>query len=107
MSFYALPDGTSTTSVKTYIAAWRAIGEPIAKALDASLIAWDPDLLFRRASGKTFELPIDIAVALSRIIAGAESKAQPQATVDASNESTEARRTEMKGKAAELHYTGR
>ncbi len=66
---YLLPDkGTSTTSQKRYVEAWRNIGEPIARHLGVDLIAWDPHFLFRRESGTTFTLPMDVAVKLHKLV---------------------------------------
>ena len=61
MPTYTLPDGTTTTSLRDHVRAWRALGEPIARADGSELVAWDPDLIFALPDGTTYDLSVAAA----------------------------------------------
>lgn len=45
-----LPDGTTTRSVKKYLAAWDRIAEPVCAALGVNTHAFGPGMQFREAT---------------------------------------------------------
>lgn len=60
---YLLPDGTRTAEVKTYAAAWRALGTPIEERMGVRLFGFDPSLSFARERGGTLRVDVDLAMA--------------------------------------------
>ncbi len=67
MNQFKLPNGEFTDKPWEYLAAWEAIGNPIADFLNAKFIGCSRDLTFR-FDGNTFSLPGEVAVRFARLI---------------------------------------
>ena len=62
---WRLPNGEETSNVKKMVKAWKDIYEPICKVTGASVVGYDPGILFR---APTFDLPTPIAAKISEMI---------------------------------------
>lgn len=86
MTQHKLPNGDHTEKPWEYLAAWEAIGNPIANYLGAKFIGCSRDLTFR-FDGNTFSIPGEVAVRFARLIHAA---AEAHATLASHPESQEA-----------------
>lgn len=65
MSTYKLPSGKFTKSQTTYLREWRKITIALKKRFDLTCVGFDPGLLVSYKGGKSFDLPVDFAMALA------------------------------------------
>jgi len=62
MTTYRLPTDKCTRSSSRYVKAWRKLAKPISAKLSVRLYAFDPNLVFVRSNGSTFDVEIDLAL---------------------------------------------
>lgn len=65
---WKLPNGEYTSDAKKMSKAWKDIYEPICKATGSTVIGFDPSILFKHGSYKSFDLPTDVAIRFSDMI---------------------------------------
>ncbi len=58
MSYYNLPDGTTTKSSRKYIKAWRDLAAPIMKVTGMQIMGFDPGVLFSYEGKTSLDLPV-------------------------------------------------
>ena len=65
---YRLPEVeyTTTTSVRKYIDAWKATGQPVARKFSCRLVGFDPDFLLAHRNGYSFNLPLWAALEFNK-----------------------------------------
>lgn len=61
-----LPNGKTTTSLRSYVRAWNQLGRRITKKTGWELMAYDPGFLFDMGDGRTLTLPADAVLALTK-----------------------------------------
>lgn len=65
---YGLPSGKSTYSTRRYIREWKALYNPLAKALGARVSAFDPNVTFKTEDYMSFTLPISAVQRLNSLL---------------------------------------
>lgn len=64
------PDGTTTTSVREYFKAWKAIARPIEKATNSRLFAYNPGFSFYRLNSRqsTWDMEVPEATVFAKTL---------------------------------------
>lgn len=73
---YRMPDGRITKNAEKYVAAWRAISDPLERHFDMRLHAFDPDLVFYVKPYGTVTLPIPMAESIAKLVQDYETLRQ-------------------------------
>jgi len=79
---YGLPDGKSTYSTRRYIREWKALYGPVAKALNATVVAFDPDIRFKTQDYMSFTLPVPVVQRIKTLLDGGEWRKRAEKKCD-------------------------